>query len=83
MTERQKMYNCSEAVHRLYEYIDQELDHEAMAEVEKHLEKCPPCRDVFFYEENVLRLVGECARKVRAPEDLVERVRTLSRSADV
>jgi len=69
--------NCDETMDRLYAYLDRELTDEELTEVQGHLDACPPCQHRFIFEANVLRLVGECARHLAAPPDLVERVRRL------
>ncbi|MBX6341808.1 MAG: mycothiol system anti-sigma-R factor [Thermomicrobiaceae bacterium] len=71
------MYDCQKVMERLYHYLDRELSEGEVEEVQRHLDACPPCRDRFTFEENVLRLVGDCARHVTAPPELVERVRRL------
>lgn len=71
------MLNCDETMDRLYAYLDRELTDAELAEVQRHLDACPPCQHRFTFEQNVLRLVGECARNLAAPPDLVERVRRL------
>lgn len=71
------MLNCDEVAERLYSYLDRELSPEEMAAVQRHLNACPPCRRWFVFEENILRFVGECARRVRAPEELAARIREL------
>ncbi|GIX27774.1 MAG: hypothetical protein KatS3mg123_1655 [Burkholderiales bacterium] len=35
--------NCEEVLRHLFAYIDQELDAEASAEIERHLELCRGC----------------------------------------
>lgn len=69
--------DCDEVVDRLYAYLDRELTAEEQAEVQRHLDACPPCKDRFRFEENVLRLVGRCARQLSAPPSLVDRVRRM------
>lgn len=71
------MLDCDEVVERLYHYLDRELSDAEVAEVQRHLDACPPCRDRFTFEENVLRLVRTCARRLSAPPSLVEKVRRL------
>ena len=71
------MTNCDEALRRLYQYIDRELSPDELAEVQRHLDACPPCRERFTFEADVLRLVRKCCRDVSAPSDLVERVRRI------
>lgn len=74
------MLDCTDVVARLYPYLDRELTPEEIAAVQRHLSVCPPCRRWFRFEENILRYIGECGRRVRAPERLAERIRELSQS---
>jgi mycothiol system anti-sigma-R factor len=71
------MSDCTDALHRLYAYLDRELSPDEQVEVQHHLDECPPCRDRFEFEENVLRLVRRCCRDVSAPPSLVEKVRRI------
>lgn len=71
------MANCREAVNRLYEFIDRELSLQELEEVQRHLDHCPPCLDLFRFEENVLTFVGEKCREVSAPSQLRDRVRKM------
>ncbi len=71
------MGDCKETLDRLYEYLDRELSEEEQVEVQRHLDECPPCRDRFHFEENVLRVVRRCCRDVSAPPSLVEKVRKI------
>jgi anti-sigma factor (TIGR02949 family) len=76
------MRRCSQIAALLYDYLDRELNECELLEVQAHLERCPPCRHMFTFEENVLRRVGECARRVSAPPTLVERVRKMCDQRD-
>ena len=71
------MANCQDTLDKLYVFLDRELDPAERRQVESHLSMCPPCRDVFRIEYNVLRVVGEKCRATEAPAQLVERVRKL------
>lgn len=71
------MIDCDEVVGRLYFYLDRELSPAEQAEVQEHLDACPPCQKRFRFEENVLHLVRRCCRDVSAPPELVARVRRL------
>ncbi len=72
------MRRCEEIAALLYQYIDRELSDEEYREVRQHLDECPPCKDVFQLEENVLTVVAKCCRNVSAPQNLIDRVRRLS-----
>lgn len=71
------MANCKETMERLYEYLDRELDSSERREVETHLALCPPCRDHFRLEYNVLSVVRLKCREATASEDLKSRVKSL------
>jgi anti-sigma factor (TIGR02949 family) len=71
------MGDCRETLDKLYEYLDRELSQDEQLEVQRHLDDCPPCRDRFHFEENVLRVVRRCCRDVSAPPSLVEKVRRI------
>lgn len=64
---------CRDAMHRLYHFLDGELDDVRRASIKRHLEQCPPCLQAFDFEAG-LRVV--IARKCRdqVPESLRTRV---------
>ncbi len=74
------MGNCEETIAKLYEYLDRELNPQERREVEEHLARCPPCRDHFRFEYNVLSVIGARCRETAAPAELVARVRKLCES---
>jgi mycothiol system anti-sigma-R factor len=76
------MDNCKEAVHRLYQYLDRELSEDEQRVVQRHLSHCPPCLDLFRFEENVLTFVGDKCRETAAPANLRDRVRKLCQGSD-
>jgi len=71
------MANCNDTIAKLYEYLDRELTLSERREVEVHLAHCPPCREHFRFEYNVLSVVKDRCRETAAPPELVERVRKL------
>ena len=71
------MDNCKEAVDRLYQYLDRELNQDEQQVVKTHLERCPPCLDLFHFEENVLTFVGNRCRETIAPPSLRDKVQKL------
>ncbi len=72
------MGNCRETLDRLYQYLDRELSDAEQRIVQQHLERCPPCRDLFQFEANVLTFVGRRCRETAAPPSLRDRVQKLS-----
>jgi mycothiol system anti-sigma-R factor len=71
------MANCDETIAKLYEYLDRELSPDERREVEVHLSRCPPCREHFRFEYNVLSVIGKRCRETAAPAPLVEKVRKM------
>lgn len=72
------MRRCEQIAVLLYQYIDRELSEDEYRHVQQHLDACPPCRQVFRLEENMLTIIGERCRKVCAPSGLIDRVKQLS-----
>jgi anti-sigma factor (TIGR02949 family) len=64
---------CRDAMRRLYDFLDGELDDDRRASIKRHLEQCVPCLQAFDFEAG-LRVV--IARKCRdqVPESLRTRV---------
>jgi len=46
---------CHELASRLSDYLDHDVDPALCAEIERHLDDCPPCRD---FLESLRRTVG-------------------------
>ncbi|MGH7778169.1 MAG: mycothiol system anti-sigma-R factor [Candidatus Dormibacterales bacterium] len=69
--------NCRECVEWLDRFVDRELTHLELAQVRRHLEECPPCKDRFHLETEVKRLVRTCCTQDRAPEALREKLREI------
>lgn len=66
-------HDCDDAVARLYEYLDGELDAESLQVVEAHLGHCSPCLEAFDFESELKRVVAsKCAERI--PEDLKVRL---------
>lgn len=74
------MGTCSQTVEHLYGYLDRELSEQEQREVQVHLDRCPPCRDLFRFEANVLSLIGQRCRQTSAPPELKDRVRKMCQS---
>jgi anti-sigma factor (TIGR02949 family) len=72
---------CKQAMARVYEYLDGELDAISHDEVRAHLEKCRRCYPHFDFERMFLDYVHEVgAREAKRP-GLEDRVRTLLANA--
>jgi mycothiol system anti-sigma-R factor len=65
---------CEEAVKRLQEYIDKELDRASAEQVEKHLDLCRICCDHMEFEKNMKSLVQESCFQAKAPQFLMQKI---------
>lgn len=65
---------CREAVDKLYEYLDNELDSVTTAQIKKHLDLCRLCCDNFEFEKTMKNLVQDCCRDSRAPDPLKDKI---------
>lgn len=54
--------DCRDAVHRLYHYLDGELDDARRAIIRGHLDECLPCLEAFDFEAELRQVI---ARKCR------------------
>lgn len=58
---------CAEAVARLYEFLDGELDGVTMAQVREHLQHCSPCLEAFDFHAELRVVVKEkCSESMPA-----------------
>ena len=72
---------CGDALSRVYDYLDRELDAAAARAIAVHLEACPDCTEHYRLEQLVKSLVHRTCCEERAPEEL--RVRIVARIAEV
>jgi mycothiol system anti-sigma-R factor len=66
---------CQEAVDKLYEYLDREIDDITAAQIEKHLDLCRLCCDHFEFEKKMKGLVQESCVQQKAPSILKNKIR--------
>jgi mycothiol system anti-sigma-R factor len=66
---------CEEAVRKLYEYLDKELDKTATKQLDKHLELCKSCCDHFEFERKIKTLIQEKCVDAKAPQFLKNKIR--------
>jgi mycothiol system anti-sigma-R factor len=81
MSERE-MLRCRQALERLYEYIDGELEGVPHDQVEEHLRVCTQCYPHLQYEEAFRRRVHDALSRPRVPPDLRERVLSVLAEAE-
>jgi anti-sigma factor (TIGR02949 family) len=66
--------DCEEALRRLFEYLDAELNGEPQREIEQHLERCRSCFSRAEFEKRLKTHTAELGREP-VPSELEVRVR--------
>jgi mycothiol system anti-sigma-R factor len=67
------MGDCDDAVHRLYHYLDGELDDARRADIARHLDECMPCLEAFDFEAELRQVIAMKCRE-QVPEGLRDRI---------
>lgn len=71
-----RLINCQEALQRLFDYLDHELDAARREEMEQHLKICRACYSRAEFEKRLkLKLAGAGAE--RPPVEFEHRIRKL------
>jgi len=65
--------DCSEVIHQIFVFIDNELDDASCGEIQQHLDECGPCLAKYNLERTVKALVARSCSE-QAPEELREKV---------
>jgi mycothiol system anti-sigma-R factor len=66
-------FDCDDAVHQLYHYLDGELTEERRQQITVHLDRCGPCAGAAHFEAELRRVIASRCRD-RVPESLIRRV---------
>jgi anti-sigma factor RsiW len=66
---------CRDVIGLLLDYVEETLGPELVADLERHLQDCPPCRAYHRTYQRTQRLTGEVAA-VEMPAELKDRLRT-------
>jgi mycothiol system anti-sigma-R factor len=74
--------DCSEVIHQILVFIDDELDQASCGEIQQHLDECGPCLAQYNLERTVKSLVARSCSE-HAPEDLRQKVLTRIREVHV
>ena len=69
-----EMVSCEQALRRLFEYLDGELDDGWREGVRTHLEVCRRCYPHLLFEQSFLDLVSRTGRAESAPPGFRDRV---------
>jgi mycothiol system anti-sigma-R factor len=67
-------HNCDEALERLYEYLDSELDQATSEGIRAHLDDCGYCSGSFDFEKR-LKLVVKERLSEEVPQQFIMRLR--------
>jgi anti-sigma factor (TIGR02949 family) len=73
-------YSCEEAIKRLNDYLDSELDPAERDDVIKHLKICEPCLERFHFEKSLIAAMKERVCRSVAPFKLKERLASLMKN---
>ena len=65
--------DCSEVIHQIFVFIDNELDQASCGEIQQHLDECGPCLAKYDLERTVKALVARSCTE-HAPDELREKV---------
>jgi mycothiol system anti-sigma-R factor len=65
--------DCSEVIHQIFVFIDDELDQATCGEIQQHLDECGPCLKEYDLERTVKSLVARSCSE-QAPDELREKV---------
>ncbi|MGC9961041.1 MAG: mycothiol system anti-sigma-R factor [Acidimicrobiales bacterium] len=69
----QAEFDCREALHRIYHFLDGELTPVRRHEIESHLDGCSPCLQMFGFEAELRRVVHDKCRDA-VPDTLRQRI---------
>lgn len=71
---RPTVTECDQVLHDVWLFLDNEMDTDARAAVQKHLDDCSPCLDEAGIEEKLKKLVHRTCSGERAPDQLRTRL---------
>jgi anti-sigma factor (TIGR02949 family) len=73
-------YSCEEALNRLNDYLDHELNDAERMVVAKHLEICKPCFSRFSFEQTLVVSLRQKIVALAAPEGIRSKLKDLLRN---
>jgi mycothiol system anti-sigma-R factor len=62
--------DCSEVLHRVYEYLDGEMTPDDTSKIRHHLEACGPCLNEYDLDQALKALVKRSCASEEAPVEL-------------
>ncbi len=76
------MISCQEALERVYEYLDGELDASGRGRVREHITVCQECYPFFDFERLFLDFIREKGFRSEPNEELLRKVRAILRESE-
>lgn len=80
MTDHEHHFMCSDVVENIMDYIDSELDHKTLLELEKHTCECPECKAFVDTYKRMLDLAGKLKEKTFVTPEIRNRLKILLKS---
>jgi anti-sigma factor (TIGR02949 family) len=77
-----EMISCEEAVERVYEFLDGELDADMMESIGEHIGVCQRCYPYFNFERIFLDHIRSKGLRTEKSENLEQRIREALRDTD-
>ena len=74
--------DCSQVIHQILTFIDNELDQADCAVIQQHLDECGPCLAKYDLERTVKALVARSCTE-QAPDELRQKVLVRIRQVQV
>lgn len=74
MSDKEDCYSCEEALKRLDDYVDRELNPDEVEEVTTHLQACEGCSQHFLFEQRIVEEVRTKLVRLDIPSDLRQKV---------
>lgn len=74
------MLSCEDALARIYEFLDGELEEMTHEQVERHFDVCKRCYPQLQWEQSFRRALHRAVEDEEAPDELKRRVRQLLES---
>jgi mycothiol system anti-sigma-R factor len=71
--------NCHEALEKLWQYLDRELDGESSTQLQRHLQECRQCFSKAEFERRLRAMLRRSCDGEQAPPELRERLSRLLR----
>ena len=74
MTRPIALISCEEVIRSVWDYLDDEIDHDRKNQIRRHLELCDHCRDHYTFEGRLLDSLGRLLDDDGATAALRERI---------